>query len=421
MDAWLINSNDFTAESFTRSFTFDSSGKKCPATTQAGNSYSLYFGGNDTIFTQLSYPFHFGYAWHYWSWYYYDYSWYYNYWNLWQSYTLSFWVKSDAPSPLNQTLFFGSSNNGADVLQISLTGSTTNNLRVATTNTSLRSNTAFDITKWHHVVVQFQENEPVALYVDDVDVTVAGGSVLTGSNFTQPWTLMIGSQGSGSTVNGYSVTNGFAGYLDEIKIFPGTTTIADGTVNTYCEDSPTLNTITVLPSENPSYSTVDFDDYVNLHTIGKWPGKYNVLLQKNGVSIVKALTDLMQNRTWQGVIADADSVNSKAVVHFDSQDIAGHGHDPAQDPHTLFVKKNLTSTFLVCPDATVLADVHSGCTNGVLFEGPFPQTQKVSGLNVEVGLTSFEDGSYWYASGLTGSGGEGEGGLIEVPLFSYKA
>jgi hypothetical protein len=422
LDAWLISADDFAAETYaTKSFTFDDSGKKCPATT-TGNPYSLYFGGNDTIFTQISYPFHFGYGWHYWPWqYYYGYSWYYNYWNLWQTYTLSFWVKSDAPSPLDQTLFFGSNENGTDVLRISLTGSTTNNLLVATTNTVLRSDVPFDITHWNHVVVRFQYKEPVALYVNDIDVGTGNGGagLLIQSDYPQNWNLMIGSQGT--FTSSFSITNSFKGYLDEIKIYPGWGSSGDGLVNTYCEEaSPSLSQITAVPSNDAAFTVVDYDDYVNLYTVGKWPGKYNVLLQKSSIPIVKAPTDLTQNRSWLNVSANTDATNSKVVVHFDDAEVATHGHDPAADKHTIYAKKNATGIFRLCPDATTLNDVTDACANGVLFSGPFPQEQSVGGSTVTVGTIDIDGVTYWYASGVTGSGGEGEAGSgsgTSVPFF----
>jgi hypothetical protein len=417
-DAWLMNKSDFSAGSFTRSFNFETSGKKCPATTQAGNSYSLSFGGNDAIFTLNEYPFHFGYGWHYWPWYYYyDYPWYYWYWNNWQTYTLSFWAKSAVANPVDQTLFFAKSSNG-DALRIAYRNDKTNYIHVATTNTALRSNTSFDLTLWHHIVVRFQYNEPTALYVDDSAVTTSDAGVLNGGDYPQSWPLIIGATSTGSS----SIGRGFQGNLDEIKIFPGWTTIADGTVNNTCnEQSSSLYTITNFPSDDSSFSTVDYDDETDLHTTGKWAGKYYVLLQKSGVPIVNALTDLTQNRSWQGVTASLDAAHSKVAVYFDPNTIGTHGHDPATDKHMIFATKNNTASFRVCPDATSLNDLSDQCSNGVLFKGPFPQTQTVKSLSVEVGEMTINGASYWYASGLTGSGGQGEGStaLADVPYFSW--
>jgi hypothetical protein len=418
-DAWLMNKSDFVGGSFGQSFKFETSGKKCPATTQAGNSYSLSFGGNDAIFTLHEYPFHFGYGWHYWPWYYYyDYAWYYNYWYNWQSYTFSFWVKSAVANPVDQTLFFAKSSNDSQALRISYRNDKTNYIHVATTNNAFRSNTAFDITQWHHIVVRFQYNEPTALYVDDTDVTTTDAGVLNSNDYPQSWPLIIGATSTGSTFIG----KGFQGNFDEIKIFPGWTTIADGTVNSTCDEQTSpLYKITNLPSDDSSFTTFDYDDEVDLHLTGKWAGKYYVLLQKSGVPIVNALTDLTQDRNWQGVTASIDAARSKVAVYFDPNATTTHGHSPSGDKHMIFAKKNETAHFRVCPDATSLNDVAENCSNGVLFMGPFPQTQTVKGESVQVGQVNIGGLVYWYASGLTGSGGQGEGSeaVVSVPAFSW--
>ena len=234
---------------------------------------------------------------------------------------------------------------------------------------------------------------------------------------------MIGSQGLYSN-DSYSTTKGFTGNLDEIKLFPGWTTIADGTVNPYCsEASPALSKITALPSDDSAFTLTDYDDNVDLYTTGKWPGTYNAMLNKNGVPIVKAPTDLSQNRSWETVTAFTDPDNSKVAVYFNPTDVATYGHNPTQDKHTIYAKQNATVSFRVCPSAVSLAEVTSGCTNGVLFAGPFPQTKTVAGASVEVGTISLDGATYWYASGLTGSGGEGEmgteGGGSPVPFFPW--
>jgi hypothetical protein len=128
-------------------------------------------------------------------------------------------------------------------------------------------------------------------------------------------------------------------------------------------------------------------------------GSYLVRLTMNGTPVTDASVDLTQDREWNEVVAAIDPLQYRGVISFQGADTG------VSDTHTLYVPKGPSTTFRVCPEAVTLGQVSSTCTNGVRFMGPsFPETQG----GVTVGTIVISGTTYWYASGLTGSGGEGE-------------
>lgn len=178
----------------------------------------------------------------------------------------------------------------------------------------------------------------------------------------------------------------------------------------------TLFRITGLPSTAiATYAVKKIDDNTDAYAVGLPSGTYTVRLTMDGTPVVDAPVGLTQNRSWRTVSAETDAIHNKAVIKFLGDNTGTSG------THTLYVVKGSTTSFRVCPNAQILSEVTSSCTGGVAFTGSYPQTQTVGADTVEVGTTSIGGLTYWYASGLTGSGGEGEGGGggDPVPFFPW--
>jgi hypothetical protein len=165
-----------------------------------------------------------------------------------------------------------------------------------------------------------------------------------------------------------------------------------------------------------TYAAKRISDNVDANQEGLPSGTHAIRLLMNGTPVVDVPVGLTQNRDWGTVAAEADPTHFKAVVKFLG---ANTGAGAA---HTLYAAKGTTASFRVCPNAVALSEVTTGCTGGAAFAGPFPQTQSVGSDTVVVGTGSIAGLTYWYASGLTGSGGEGEGGGTggeTIPFFPW--
>jgi hypothetical protein len=325
----------------------------------------------------------------------------------------SIWVKSNTPSPSSQAILQVAEQHGYPVLPfltIMYRSGVQNYLYVAHGSDAVRSRKAFDITQWNHiqVIVDPNTNTIVSLKVNDQDVM--------SEHFQSDIPAVSRSDTNNVYVGARMTTSGptdyFNGLVDEFSAF-------------YQEDPPVVTPGTcgsryrIDPLPGKSYTLVNIDDTVDLRVVGKPSGNYSARLSKNGIVIIDAVVALTQNRSWGSIYADVSG--SKVAVNFPAAQLSTHGHDASENPHTIYAVKSMTNVFRVCPNALTVADVSSGCAGGVLFSGPYPQTQSVGSDTVTVGIATFAGVSYWYASGLTGSGGEGENGAggDAVPFFSW--
>ena len=247
-------------------------------------------------------------------------------------------------------------------------------------------------------------------------IAVTSGNVVLGTTATTNDTATI-SINALSASTGYYVTvdagafqsstgGSFAGITDATT---WNFTTGDGV------GEGTLFRITGLPTTiAASYGIRRISDSMDAYATGLASGTHTVRLTQDSVPVVDTAVGLTQNRTWSTISAQTDTQNHKVVVKFLGDNTGASG------THTIYATKGSTTSFRVCPNAQALSDVTSGCTGGVLFSGTFPASQTVGSDTVEVGTVNIGGTLYWYASGLTGSGGEGEGGAGDpVPFFPW--
>ena len=368
----------------------------CPATTDVANTGSFRFDGvNDYVKTSTLYP------------------------QITRQ-QISLWVKSNEANPSDQTIFQWTGEDGENLVTVRYTSAKQNYLHIATPSNSYISSQSFDITDWNHLYLEIQEDNvggTTSVHSWFVNGQNVSGNDASPTTISVPNNIYYNTLTIGARYDDNSeLTAHFSGWIDEV-ITPITQQIPDaGTKNTDCI---ILYKITTLSSE--SFSVIDATDSTDLHVTGKTTGSYVARLRKSGTPMVDATVNLNQDRSWASVTADTSG--NKVVVDFPVADAGTHGHDASQNPHTIYARKDSTISFRVCPGATTLNDVSASCGGGVLFSGPFPQQQDVSGETVTVGTTDINSVTYWYASGLTGSGGEGEGegegSSSSVPFFPW--
>jgi hypothetical protein len=313
---------------------------------------------------------------------------------------ISLWAKSDSGSPtVDQTIAQIRRANGVE-LTIMYNHNIGNYLHVSTATDSKISDTSFTLTNWNHIAVKWASGSIEAVYVNGEDVMASGGTSVTG-NTASLRNLVVGARQEDDTYQDF-----FDGAIDDVFLAIGgaIADLAEGGPYTAC--SPTLYRITTLPTG--SFTVEDSFDSTDLNTTGKTSGNHTARLKKNGTTIVDAVVDLTADRDWSGITADASG--NKAVVVFPSGQISTHGHNASSNPHTLYVAKGITTHFRVCPNATSLEEVSNSCTNGVVFTAG--QTQSVTfpsgSSDVTVNTVNIGSTTYWSASGMLGSGGEGE-------------
>lgn len=148
------------------------------------------------------------------------------------------------------------------------------------------------------------------------------------------------------------------------------------------------------------------DDSTDLTTDGVDAESYDLRLKSGDVWIADVPIDLNENRDFSSIVAEEDSENSKAVVKVTGTEGFSTG------TFDMYVIKGETDYVRVCPDADNLNLVTDTCTNGVDFEGPFPQTQTIGAQSVRVITGTVGDEDYWKVEGLTGTGVLG----LETPI-----
>jgi len=138
----------------------------------------------------------------------------------------------------------------------------------------------------------------------------------------------------------------------------------------------------------------------NLTTDGVDSNSYDLRVKKDNVWIAEIPIDLTENRDFSDIVALADDENSKAVVKF----TASHGFTETYD---MYIMKGDTDYVRVCPSSLTLAQVTMACTNGVDFNGPYPQVKNVAGTSVTVRSGSVGEVAYWKVEDLEGTGAMG--------------
>jgi hypothetical protein len=146
------------------------------------------------------------------------------------------------------------------------------------------------------------------------------------------------------------------------------------------------------------------DEAVDLTTDAQL-GIQDVRVKKDQYVLADFKVSFEQDRDWKNVVADADTINSKSVIKITDE-------EGISDPFTMYVVKNDTNAFRLCPLATSLDDVNNECTGGQLLTKDFPQEIEIEGSTVTISLAKIDGTYYWIADGLTGTGGMGES--IEV-------
>jgi hypothetical protein len=193
------------------------------------------------------------------------------------------------------------------------------------------------------------------------------------------------------TFNNPEGTLPFAGILDEV------------TWNFQTTDVPLFRILTLpTTTAGATYGVRSRTGDTDVHGNGMPSGSYTVRLTSNNIPVADVTVSLSEDREWNEVVAATDRLWYRGVISFQGTDTGVSG------THTLYVPKGPSTTFRVCPEAVTLSEVSDTCTNGVAFTGPYPQTQPVGSDTVIVGTTDIGGATYWYASGLSGSGGEGE-------------
>ncbi|MDD3474689.1 MAG: DUF2341 domain-containing protein [Candidatus Dojkabacteria bacterium] len=130
-------------------------------------------------------------------------------------------------------------------------------------------------------------------------------------------------------------------------------------------------------------------------------GIQDVRIEKDQYLVADLKVSFEENRDWEDVVADADTDNSKTVIKVENK----HG---VTDPFTMYVVRNDTNAFRLCPEATSLDEVKSGCAGEQLLTKDFPQEIEIEGNIVTISEAKINGVYYWIADGLTGTGGMGE-------------
>jgi hypothetical protein len=130
-------------------------------------------------------------------------------------------------------------------------------------------------------------------------------------------------------------------------------------------------------------------------------GIQDVRIRKDKYMVADLKVSFEEDRDWSDAVADADFENSKAVVKIKDN----HG---VTDPFTMYVVRNDTNAFRICPQADSLDDLKEGCEGEQLLTGSFPQEIDIEGTIVTISEAKIDGTYYWIADGLTGTGGMGE-------------
>jgi chitodextrinase len=130
-------------------------------------------------------------------------------------------------------------------------------------------------------------------------------------------------------------------------------------------------------------------------------GIQDVRIEKEEYLLADLKVSFENDRDWEDIVVDSDIANSKTVVKVGEE----HG---ITDPFTMYVVRNDTNSFRLCPQAISLSDVKAGCPEEQLLTKDFPQEIEIEGNIVTISEAKIDGVYYWIADGLTGTGGMGE-------------
>ena len=169
-------------------------------------------------------------------------------------------------------------------------------------------------------------------------------------------------------------------------------------------DAPTITTVTGGRVTNvPSGFTVYLKDAPAIDpTSVARTGVNTVVGMKNGGKVFEIALDLNDDKAITGVTAEKDLVNKKGLVHW------GGGLPTGVDSYTLIIPtESVNDTVRLCLGATSLDQIEPGC--GTTYENVTEELLFSNG-STQSGITCRSTSSTeWACTGVTGSGGEGEG------------
>jgi hypothetical protein len=130
-------------------------------------------------------------------------------------------------------------------------------------------------------------------------------------------------------------------------------------------------------------------------------GIKDIRLKRDNYLIADVKVSFEQDRDWSDVKVESDFENSKTVIKISDK----HG---ITAPFTMYVVRNDTNAFRICPQATSLSEVVEGCIDELLITEGFPAEVEIEGNIVTISEAKIDGVFYWIADGLTGTGGMGE-------------
>lgn len=175
--------------------------------------------------------------------------------------------------------------------------------------------------------------------------------------------------------------------------------------------------ITHLPSGITSRTLTNEDPSLQ-HQRGIKRVRFRKTIGAAAVATADVSLDFSNNRSCVASTFDTNVTNvsiipqtPKAVIHLDNT--CG---EAAATTHTLYILQGTSNRARYCPHAETLDAVTSECADGVLFSDG--QSRNVGGATITANFGVIINGlAYIQFSGLTGSGGQGEGDFVGVPEF----
>lgn len=172
--------------------------------------------------------------------------------------------------------------------------------------------------------------------------------------------------------------------------------------NTDWSDPVYVGTSAIIKNVAPSLkvtlaSSEDID--VTLPQNGQY-GEKIVRLKMEEYLVADIPTLFDQDRDWGDAVVLSSVDERKTVVKLSES----HG---VVKPYTMYVYKDATNAFLICPLAKTLEEVTLDCPEGIRFIGNFPQSVDYKEGKLSVSQAIIGGVEYWVADGITGTGGLG--------------
>ena len=150
-------------------------------------------------------------------------------------------------------------------------------------------------------------------------------------------------------------------------------------------------------------------------------GNQDILIKDNsGNKVAKFIINFDVDRDWLDITSTAlncNLINHQSVIHVSN--FSGHGI--IGSTFTLYVPKDTTASVRVCEGAQSLAEVFQGCDGHPSAPNVTNEYFCTTGgcTPFQAGVSVSIEGNYWKVEGVSGSGGQGEGGEEEaVPEFT---